>query len=146
MKRGTKFSDILHILLHMAESKEPRTSEVLAKAMQTNPVVVRRTMAGLREKGFVQSEKGHGGGWILSCDLKKVTLYDVYKAIGTPTLIAIGNRSDSTDCLVEKAVNKATNSAFKEAEKVLIEKFRNTTLAELNSIITKNSRNRKHSK
>ena len=74
MKKSTKFSDVLHLLLHMAGSKEPVTSESLSKAMQTNPVVVRRIMAGLREQGFVTSEKGHGGGWLLSCDLKKVTL------------------------------------------------------------------------
>jgi hypothetical protein len=29
--------------------------------MDTNPVVLRRVMAGLRDQGYVQSEKGHGG-------------------------------------------------------------------------------------
>ncbi len=139
MKRSTKFSDVLHLLLHMAGSKEPATSESLAKAMQTNPVVVRRTMAGLREQGFVTSEKGHGGGWLLSCDLKKVTLHDVYEAIGSPTLLAIGNRTESSKCLVEKAVNTATDNAFREAENALIAKFRNTTLADLHKVIKKHS-------
>jgi DNA-binding IscR family transcriptional regulator len=137
MKKSTKFSDVLHILLHMAESKEPTTSEDLAKAMQTNPVVVRRTMAGLRERGFVSSEKGHGGGWLLSCDLKKVTLYDVYEAIGTPTIIALGNRTGSPDCLVEKAVNKATKNAYDEAEQILFAKFKMTTLYNLHVVIKK---------
>ncbi len=41
----------------MAEYKKPVTSEVLAKAMGTNPVVVRRVMSGLREQGYVRSEK-----------------------------------------------------------------------------------------
>ena len=49
------------------------TSEMLARAMGTNPVVIRRLMAGLRERGFVQSEKGHGGGWTIACDLAAVT-------------------------------------------------------------------------
>ena len=120
MKKSTKFSDVLHLLLHMAGSKEPVTSESLSKAMQTNPVVVRRIMAGLREQGFVTSEKGHGGGWLLSCDLKKVTLHNVYEAIGSPTMLAIGNRTESSECLVEKAVNTATGNAFREAEKMLI--------------------------
>lgn len=146
MKKSTKFSDVLHILLHMASSHEPATSETLAKAMQTNPVVVRRTMAGLREKGFVTSEKGHGGGWQLSCDLRKVTLHDIYKAIGSPTLLAIGNRADSHDCLVEKAVNTATKNAFVDAENTLIKKFRDTTLAELHGIIKKNPHKHTHSK
>ena len=121
----------------MAGSKEPVTSESLAKAMQTNPVVVRRTMAGLREKSFVTSEKGHGGGWLLSCDLNKVTLLDVYEAVESPTMFAIGNRSESSKCLVEKAVNTATDHAFHEAENMLITKFRNTTLADIHKVIKK---------
>ena len=48
--------------------------EVLAKAMHTNPVVLRRVMAGLRDRGFVRSEKGHGGGWTLARDLSEITL------------------------------------------------------------------------
>lgn len=139
MKKSTRFSDVLHLLLHMAGSKEPTTSESLAKAMQTNPVVVRRTMAGLREQGFVTSEKGHGGGWLLSGDLKKVTLHDVYEAIGSPTMFAIGNRTESSKCLVEKAVNTATGNAFRDAEDMLIAKFRDTTLADLHKVIKKHS-------
>lgn len=141
MKKSTKFSDVLHILLHMAGSSAPATSETLAKSAQTNPVVVRRIMAGLRERGFVQSEKGHGGGWSLSCDLENVTLYDVYEAIGAPTMLAIGNRAESSKCLVEKAVNIATGHAFREAESILMAKFRGTTLADLHNIIKKHPHN-----
>lgn len=140
MKKSTKFSDVLHILLHMTDSKDPITSENLAKAMQTNPVVVRRIMAGLREQGFVTSEKGHGGGWQISCDLETVTLHDVYVAIGAPTMVALGNRAVSSECLVEKAVNVATNNAFLDAEKALITSLRDTTLADVNKIIDKQSR------
>ncbi len=117
----------------------PVTSETLAKMMSTNPVVVRRTMAGLRQRGFVKSEKGHGGGWKLSCNLGAVTLYDIYKAIGSPTMLAIGNRSDSSNCVVEKAVNVATENAFLDAENMLTKKFRTTTLAELHGIIKEHS-------
>ncbi len=137
MKKSKKFSDVLHILLHMAGAKEPTTSEMLAKAAQTNSVVVRRTMAGLRDRGFVHSEKGHGGGWTLSCDLNKTTLYDVYEAIGSPTILALGNRSESSNCLVEHAVITATRNAFDEAESLLTGRFQSTTLADLYRIIKK---------
>ena len=71
------------------------TSGELAACMNTNPVVVRRTMAGLREAGFVRSEKGHGGGWEIACDLEAVTLKDVYDALGAPTLMAMGIHLES---------------------------------------------------
>ncbi|MDQ2736900.1 MAG: Rrf2 family transcriptional regulator, partial [Pseudomonadota bacterium] len=78
MRRDSRFSGVLHVLLHMAEAERAVTSEALAKAMQTNPVVIRRIMAGLREAGFVHSEKGHGGGWKIVRDLASITLRDVY--------------------------------------------------------------------
>jgi len=143
MKQSTKFSDVLHILLHMSMSSGPATSETLAKSAQTNPVVVRRILAGLREEGFVQSEKGHGGGWSLVRDLKEITLYDIYEAIDAPRILAIANRTESPDCLVEQAVNTAMGNAFQEAEAILLARFRDTTLADLHRLIKKHHAKRK---
>lgn len=131
MKIDSRLSGVLHVLLHMAEADQPITSDALAKAMQTNPVVIRRLMAGLREQGFVQSEKGHGGGWRLSCDLAAITLADIYNALGAPQLLAMGNRTEAPGCLVEEAVNAALSSAFDEAENLLMARFSQVTLAAL---------------
>ena len=61
MNKDTRLSGVLHILLHLGQTTAPQTSETLAKAMGTNAAVFRRTMAGLRDAGYVLSEKGHGG-------------------------------------------------------------------------------------
>lgn len=135
MKRDSRLSGILHILLHMAEQPAPITSEVLAKAMDTNPVIVRRLMAGLRDQGYVRSEKGHGGGWTLACDLTTITLKDVYAALGFPSLLAIGNRTERPDCLVEQAVNARLNQAFHDAETLLLDRLGDVTLADLHTDI-----------
>jgi Rrf2 family protein len=131
MKRDGKLSAILHVLLHMAEMDEPATSESLAQAMHTNPVVVRRLMAGLRQAGFVSSAKGHGGGWVLSCPLSKVTLADIHAAVGAPALLAFGNRTESPGCIVEQAVNTALDGACREAEALLLARLGRITLADL---------------
>ena len=115
----------------MAEHQGPVTSDTLAKAMHTNPVVLRRVMAGLRDHGFVQSEKGHGGGWTLARGLSKITLRDVYTALGSPLVFAIGNRSDTPECLVEQAVNAALDTALRDAETLLLARFGEVTLAML---------------
>lgn len=135
MKRDSRLSGVLHILLHMAEQSAPMTSEMLAKAMETNPVIVRRIMAGLRDQGYVQSEKGHGGGWTLSTDLSTITLKDVYAALGRPTLLAIGHRTEAPGCLVEQAVNAALNQAFEDAEALLLARLGDVTLADLRTDI-----------
>ena len=133
MKRDGRLSGVLHVLLHMAEHDGPVTSEVLAKAMDTNPVVIRRIMAGLREQGYVGSEKGHGGGWTLTRDLAEITMRDVYNALGCPSLLAIGNRTEAPGCLVEQAVNAALNEAFHAAEAMLLSRLGEVTLAMLSA-------------
>jgi DNA-binding IscR family transcriptional regulator len=133
MRYDSRLSGVLHVLLHMAEMNGPVTSEMLAKAMCTNPVVVRRVMAGLREQGYVRSEKGHGGGWSLACDLSQVTLRDIYNALGRPSLLAIGHRTDNPECLVEQAVNASLDQTFREAEALLLSRLGDVTLAALSA-------------
>lgn len=133
MKRDSRLSGVLHILLHMAEQGGLLTSETLARAMNTNPVVIRRIMAGLRDQGYVRSEKGHGGGWTLACDLSAVTLRDIYTALGCPSLLAMGNRTEAPGCLVEQAVNVNLNQAFLDAEALLLSRFGEVTLAMLSA-------------
>jgi DNA-binding IscR family transcriptional regulator len=131
MRRDSKLSSILHLLLHMAHSARPLTSEELAGFLDTNPVLVRRTLAGLRERGYVGSGKGHGGGWVVTADLRQVTLRDIYEAVGSPAVFAMGNRVEHPECPVEQAVNQSLASAFEEAEALLIERLSKVTLAEL---------------
>src|SRR5690606_38391537 len=133
MRRDSRLSGVLHVLLHMAEQSGPQTSETLARAMGTNPVVIRRIMAGLRDQGFVHSEKGHGGGWWIARDLGAVTLRDIYDALGRPEILAMGNRTDAPGCLVEQAVNAALGQAFDDAEALLLRHFGEITLAQLSA-------------
>lgn len=131
MKRDSRLSGVLHILLHLAEAEAPVPSEKLALAMQTNAVVVRRVMAGLRDAGLVRSGKGHGGGWSLARDLAQVSLRDVYVALGSPQPFAMGNRSEAPTCLVEQAVNAVLDDTFREAEALLLARMGSVMLAAL---------------
>jgi DNA-binding IscR family transcriptional regulator len=115
----------------MSEMGRVVTSETLAPMMTTNPVVVRRTMGGLRKAGIVHSSKGHGGGWSLARELDAVTLGDVYDALGMPALFGIGHRAESPGCVVEQAVNRALGKALGEAEALLLAQLRSTSLADL---------------
>ena len=133
MKRDSRLSGVLHVLLHMAHRDGPSTSAQLAQAMQTNPVVIRRVMAGLRQRGLVESSRGHGGGWMLACDLESVTLADIYEALERPSLFAIGNRQENPQCLVEQAVNRALGATLDEASALIRKRFGEVTLAELSA-------------
>lgn len=131
MRNDSRLSRMLHVLLHMARHDGPMTSDVIARMLGTNAVVVRRTMAGLRDAGYVRSEKGHGGGWTIAADLDTVSLLDVHRAVGGPRLFAIGPEDPVSGCAVEKVVNAAVEDALREAEALLIVRLSAVSLAEL---------------
>ena len=146
MNKDGRLSGILHVLLHMAEFEGPATSETLARAMQTNPVVVRRLMSGLRDAGFVSSAKGHGGGWVFCRPLDEISLADIHEALGAPDFLAMGHRDDKPACLVEQAVNAALDSVYREAEALLLTRLKSVTLAELSADFHRRMKAGKHSR
>lgn len=135
MKHNSQFSDVLHVLLHLAEAQAPLTSEVLAQTMDTNPVVLRRLMAGLRDAGMVSSGKGHGGGWLIAPGWGETTLRDIHRALGAPALVSLGFREDHPECLVAQVVNSSLRSAMQQAEASLLAQLGGITLAQLSAQI-----------
>jgi len=135
MKRDSRLSNILHALLHMADHETrtgaPMTSDQLAVCLSTNPVVVRRTMAGLREQGLVASEKGRGGGWRLAKPLDQVTLGQVNAALGGADLFPEAPPVEADGCLVEAAVNDALAETYAAARALLVARLNDITLADL---------------
>lgn len=131
MRHDTRLSRMLHVLIHMERHEGAATSETIAAMLGTNAVVVRRTMAGLRDQGYVRSEKGHGGGWVLARPLREITLLDIHNALGAPQLFSIGLAGDNPNCVIEQAVNASLAEAMSEGEAILLAKFARVTLAAL---------------
>jgi len=119
------------VLVHLACDEGIYTSQQLAEMLDTNPVLVRRSMAGLREAGYVRSEKGHNGGWSLSCDPTQITLLDIYKAVGITHLYHLGINRDDPHCLIENTVNDELEDALKQAETLLMSRLNEITLSHL---------------
>ena len=131
MNRDSRLSVALHVLLHMREMDGPVTSETLGAMMDTNPVVLRRTLGGLRDAGIVAAGKGHGGGWSLAASLEQVSLADVYESLRVAGAFGIGVREGAPRCALERAVNRAVGDALAEAEAHLMERFRSVNVADL---------------
>jgi DNA-binding IscR family transcriptional regulator len=131
MNLDRRLSNMLHLLAHLMGATEAVPSERLAAAFNANPVVLRRTLASLRDAGLVTSEKGHGGGWVLACDPSVTTLLDVYRALGSPALFALGNRSEHPSCLIEQAVNSALDDTLGAAEALMTARLQTLTLTAL---------------
>ena len=131
MRTDNRLSRMLHVLIHMSKLEGAATSETIAKMLSTNPVVVRRTMAGLREAGYVTSSKGHNGGWELAVPLEDLTMADIYRALGSPAMFALGMANDDPKCIIERSVNARIGDTLAAAEAMIVEQFGSMTLADL---------------
>ena len=144
MKRNSRFSVALHALVQMVEKGGlPATSEQLAACLMTNPVVVRRTMAGLRAAGLVRSAPGHGGGWILMRAPEEIRLAEAYAALGESMLAGAG-KAESPGCLVEEAISGLIDDFRNQAEALLIKRLGEKTLSDIAAEVKRLMQKRKH--
>jgi len=68
--------------------------------LNTNPVVVRRTMAGFEDKGYVTSvERATALGWSRRSLYPKITLFDIHDALGDSSAVFTHRTVDETHVL-----------------------------------------------
>lgn len=131
MKRNSRLSAALHALVHMAyEPGRPRTSDEISSWLDTNPVVVRRVFAGLREAGILASERGRGGGMVLARDPREISLTEISDALGE-SLLPARPEPESPGCLVEAAVDELLETHRRQAEELLRARLADISLADL---------------
>ncbi|WP_108502644.1 RrF2 family transcriptional regulator [Paracoccus indicus] len=131
MRPDTRLSRLLHVLLHMAQTDTPMTSQQIAGMLGSNAAVVRRIMAGLRDGGYVEAERGHGGGWRISRCTDEITVLDVYRSLGSPDLFAFGFSNPRPLCLIEQSVNATIAGSIETATAAILEQFRTLRLSQI---------------
>ena len=128
MKGSRRLSVALHVLVHLAERGEVRTSEDLARCARTNAVVIRRTLAGLRDAGFVTSVSGPGGGWSLARGADSISVGEVCRALGERLLFAL-DLGAPRRCRVQAGVTGVLDEFLEEAEGMLMERLDRVSIA-----------------
>ncbi|AUH50828.1 transcriptional regulator [Chromobacterium sp. ATCC 53434] len=131
MQRDTRLARLLHVLIHMYLRGGTTTSETIAQMLHTQPSLVRRTMAALREAGHVASIPGPNGGWMLCRELADLTVRDIYAAITHKSAFAISAAHDNPACPVETTVNRVLDAALSSAEEALLQHLAQIRLSDL---------------
>ena len=126
----TRLARMMHVLVHMQLLGGSETSEVIASMLNTNPVVVRRTMGLLRDAGLVSSAGGRSGGWKLARAAETITMLDVHRALDGQ-VVAVGLSRDHAQCPVEQSVNHLLGHAMEQAEARFFEELARVTVAAL---------------
>lgn len=131
MKSSSRLSVALHALAHLAEQPDsPLTSGDLARCVRTNPVVIRRTLAGLRDAGMVASTPGPGGGWTLARSAERISVADVSAALGERILLAV-DLAGGPGCSIQKSVSHVLDGFLDDAEALLQKQLSRISLADL---------------
>ena len=82
MQISSRFTVALHIFTCVEVFKDDYkvTSDFLAGSINTNPVIIRKILAQLKNAGLIEVARGTGGITITK-PLNEITFYDVYEAI-----------------------------------------------------------------
>ena len=130
MSRSTRFSTAVHILTLLAVKKgEVCSSEMIAKSVGTNPVVVRRIISLLHQAGLVTSQAGSRGGATLAVAPDKVTMRDIYEAVEEQSLFAV--HAPHPRCPVACCVKSHVNELIEGAESKMKNELAKTRLSSI---------------
>ncbi len=135
MQIGSKFTIGVHIIIEIDYFKDMDrvNSAFLAGSIGVNPVIVRTVISQLREAGIVQTQRGSSGAE-LAKGLDKITLYDIYRAVGsvdTEEGLFHFHEQPNPDCPVGRNIHKVLDQRLMDAQRVMEEKLRATTFADI---------------
>lgn len=130
---NSRFSTAVHILTLMASvpPDERVTSEFIAASVGTNPVVIRRQLALLREAGIVESKGARGGGWTLMRDAAKIKLSDVKAALGGEAQFGMHRNNPHPNCAVGRHVRTVLGQVYADADAAVLKTLRTWTIRDI---------------
>jgi DNA-binding IscR family transcriptional regulator len=129
---NARFSLAVHILTLLASSASERlTSEFLARSIGTNPVVIRRLLAGLRRSGLVTSKSAGGGGWQLGLSADRITLDRVRQAVMQGEAIRMHRNQPHPNCAVGRDVRNVLFGVYERADEAVDRELSGITVASI---------------
>jgi Rrf2 family protein len=132
MSQSTRFAVAVHVAVLLAEfGGKPATSAQIARSVNTNPVVVRRVLGALAAAGLAESERGASGGSRLARPAGKITLRDLYRAVGEGELCPLHDIGRSPGCPVARAIGPVLSGIVERASSAMEDELGRTTLADV---------------
>lgn len=134
MSANSRMSLAVHVLTWIAfdrrgTDKEVGTSQRIATSVNTNPVVIRRSLIELRAGGLVESSRSRG--WTLTRDASKITLLDVYNAVSGDEIFGMHTSPPDAECYVGYGIQPVLSRVYASATTALCESLAATTIADV---------------
>ena len=106
-------------------------STLLARTVNTNPVVIRRLLLDLHKAGLVKTERGPSGGARLARPASRIKVRDIYRAVEDPSLFAAHRKRPSKACPVGCNIESTLAQLFERANRALERELESVTLESL---------------
>jgi Rrf2 family protein len=135
MSANSRLTIAVHALAWMAlaqrQGREPLTSDQVAASVNTNPVVIRRSLGDLRRAGLVEVRHGTGAGWLLARAPERITLLDVYEAVETDPLFGLHRNEPNLECPVGKGIRPALREIYDGVETAVRDEMARTSVTDV---------------
>jgi len=105
------------------------SSSMLARTVNTNPVVIRRLLLDLHAAGLILTKLGPSGGATLSRDPGRISLGDIYRATEDRRIFAAHPNKPSKVCPVGCRIEKVLNDVLEKTTAAILCQLSAITLA-----------------
>ncbi|GAA0420889.1 Rrf2 family transcriptional regulator [Actinoplanes capillaceus] len=95
--------------------REVLTSDEVAASVNTNAVIVRRSLGDLQRAGLVTARRGNGAGFSLGRPATEITLLDIWLAVSPEPLLALHHSEPNLDCPVGRGIRPVLTNLYDEA-------------------------------
>ena len=131
----SRFATVVHILTFLAKFPDDwQPSSLIAKSMNINPVMVRREIAVLKEKGFLQSKEGKAGGLKLAKPAAEIRLSELFSLVkGDDHILGFCTKVINEDCPVGRSMNSNLTDLYTGIEETIEAELSEVTLEEFTS-------------
>lgn len=143
MNTSSQFIVAIHILVALATHRyifkhnHVLTSKYLAKSVNTNAVVIRRTIGKLKKARLITSQPGINGGSVLARSPGQITLDHVYDAVEEGELFHLHYCTPNQRCYVGKNIQNSMQDVLM-ASKISVKKELSTkTINDLSQDVMK---------
>jgi DNA-binding IscR family transcriptional regulator len=125
----------VHALAWMAlaqrRGQEVLTSDQVAASVNTNPVIIRRSLGDLGRAGLVRVRHGAGAGWSLARAPGEITLLEVYDAVGQESPFGMHRTEPNLECPVGRGIRPALNQIYDGIEQAVRHELADVSVADV---------------
>src|SRR5690348_6176169 len=135
MAANSRLTIAVHALAWLAlaqrQGRDVLTSDQVAASINTNPVIIRRSLGDLRRAGLVVVRHGAGAGWSLARPPEEISLVEVYDAVEREPLFGMHRTEPNLECPVGKGIRSALGPVYGGAEQALRRELGRTSIADV---------------